>query len=567
MALPTNVGYGTVKGRFIDSTGIPIQGNVVFSPSPRRLLNKSAAPSPVTILPKPVVVRLDNKGSFTRAMVATDDPDNNPSLWTYMVTFQFENAILDSFSIEVYEGEVVDLTEVSPVSSSNGATIVQGPAGPSAYELAVANGFTGTPEEWLESLAGPEGPPGPAGGPQGPVGPAGATGPAGSAGRGVVSVTRVGGDGTAGTVDTYRVLFTDDSATEFQVRNGANGEQGPRGPAGGTGSTGAAGADGRAITSVARTSGTGAAGTLDTYTVLFSDGSTTTFQVRNGANGATGPAGPAGPAGPQGPGGAAGPPGAAGNPGAPGPPGADGAPGPAGVTGRGIVSVTRTNGDSAPGTYDEYTIAFTDNSTATFHVYNGDDGTDGATGATGVGVPTGGVAGYVLAKNSNSDHDTMWVEPPSADSGLLVVENDDGSIDVTATEDGAWTLVENSDGSVTIGLEGNAVSVGASRPPDISTTSSATPTPPGGRAQNVFSVTELAEGATVAAPSGTPVNWNSLLIRIKDDGTSRALGWDSIYRPIGSALPMTTTQGKTLYVGCRYNSLEERWDVLAVGEG
>lgn len=37
---------------------------------------------------------------------------------------------------------------------------VAGPAGASAYEIAVANGFTGTEQEWLASLVGPQGDPG-----------------------------------------------------------------------------------------------------------------------------------------------------------------------------------------------------------------------------------------------------------------------------------------------------------------------------------------------------------------------------------------------------------------------
>ena len=47
---------------------------------------------------------------------------------------------------------------------------------------------------------------------------------------------------------------------------------------------------GRGIKSIARTSGSSAAGTVDTYTITFTDGATSTFQVRNGANGAQGPA-------------------------------------------------------------------------------------------------------------------------------------------------------------------------------------------------------------------------------------------------------------------------------------
>lgn len=59
-----------------------------------------------------------------------------------------------------------------------------GPEGPSAYEVAVEEGFVGDVEAWLESLVGPAGPTGEAGpagatGPVGPDGPAGPTGPTG----------------------------------------------------------------------------------------------------------------------------------------------------------------------------------------------------------------------------------------------------------------------------------------------------------------------------------------------------------------------------------------------------
>lgn len=130
MALPGNVGHGTVTGRFIDSTGVPIEGSVTFTPSPKRLLNATAEPSPVTILPQPVTVTL-NDGTFTQSLVASDDPDNNPTGWTYGVKFNFKSVSAAGFDIEVPEGATVDLTTVSPVSSGNGTTIIAGRGVPS----------------------------------------------------------------------------------------------------------------------------------------------------------------------------------------------------------------------------------------------------------------------------------------------------------------------------------------------------------------------------------------------------------------------------------------------------
>lgn len=58
-----------------------------------------------------------------------------------------------------------------------------------------------------------------------------------------------------------------------------------RGEKGDPGEDGTDGADGRGIVSIIRTSGTGAAGTTDTYTITYSDSTTSTFQVYNGADG------------------------------------------------------------------------------------------------------------------------------------------------------------------------------------------------------------------------------------------------------------------------------------------
>lgn len=46
--------------------------------------------------------------------------------------------------------------------------------------------------------------------------------------------------------------------------------------------------DGRGIVSIVRTSGTGAAGTTDTYTITYTDGTTSAFTVYNGADGTAG---------------------------------------------------------------------------------------------------------------------------------------------------------------------------------------------------------------------------------------------------------------------------------------
>lgn len=95
----------------------------------------------------------------------------------------------------------------------------------------------------------------------------------GAAGRGITSVTRTTGTGIPGQTDTYTITYTDATTSTFSVYNGADG------------AVGLTGAVGNGIATVVRTTGTGAPGTTDTYTITFTDATTSTFSVYNGADG------------------------------------------------------------------------------------------------------------------------------------------------------------------------------------------------------------------------------------------------------------------------------------------
>jgi hypothetical protein len=99
-------------------------------------------------------------------------------------------------------------------------------------------------------------------------------------------------------------------------------------------------------------------------------------------------------------------------------------------------------------------------------------------------------------------------------------------------------------------------------------TSSSTITPPSDTVDQ-YSVTALAVPATIAIPSGTAVAGQKLTLRLKDDGTARALTWTTSaggYRVIGSTLPTTTVVSKVVYIGCIYNATESFWDVVSVAQ-
>lgn len=78
--------------------------------------------------------------------------------------------------------------------------------------------------------------------------------------------------------------------------------------------------------------------------------------------------------------------------------------------------------------------------------------------------------------------------------------------------------------------------------------------------------TALSQATTIANPSGSPVNGEKLIIRLKDNGTARALTWGNQYRIVGVTLPTTTVLSKYTYVGCIYNSTDTKWDVVAVSQ-
>ncbi|RJO64878.1 MAG: hypothetical protein C4523_17750 [Myxococcales bacterium] len=85
-------------------------------------------------------------------------------------------------------------------------------------------------------------------------------------------------------------------------------------------------------------------------------------------------------------------------------------------------------------------------------------------------------------------------------------------------------------------------------------------------ANDVVSVSALAEAATIAAPSGTAEDGHKLVIRIKDNGTARALTWNAAYvlAISGVALPVATTAGKWHHVNCIYNATASEWQVVAI---
>ena len=83
---------------------------------------------------------------------------------------------------------------------------------------------------------------------------------------------------------------------------------------------------------------------------------------------------------------------------------------------------------------------------------------------------------------------------------------------------------------------------------------------------DLVKVTAQAVALAIANPTGTAVPGLGMAIRIKDNGTARAVSFGTQYRALGVTLPTTTVAGKTLYLGLIYNADDTKWDVVAVAQ-
>ena len=100
-------------------------------------------------------------------------------------------------------------------------------------------------------------------GPQGIQGIQGEKGDTGDDGEDGRGIASILKTGTSGLVDTYTISYTDLTTSTYDVTNGEDGT------------------DGRSIVSILKT---GTSGLVDTYTITYSDSTTSTFEITNGAS-------------------------------------------------------------------------------------------------------------------------------------------------------------------------------------------------------------------------------------------------------------------------------------------
>lgn len=150
------------------------------------------------------------------------------------------------------------------------------------------------------------------------------------------------------------------------------------------------------------------------------------------------------------------------------------------------------------------------------------------------------------------------------------VENIGGKFESTAVGAGTAYGLQVTDGTQAVGKYLKSITSDGKTnwsyiTPTVQTvTSSATVTPVS--TNDLVTITAQATGLTLANPTGTFAEGQSLMIRIKDNGTAQTIAFGTNYRAIGITLPTTTVINKTLYLGIIYNSTDGKWDVLGLNQ-
>lgn len=209
---PTVTLTGTLPGAAV---GTPFAGRVVLTPS-AVLIDADRN----VIYAGGGRVDLDEDGAFTVELLPNNADGIEPDGWKWEVDVQPLRGRRITFWADIHGagGATIHLADLVPIPAPGGGPGPR-PAGESAYQVAVDEGFDGTVTEWLTSLIGPAG----SDGADGQDGATGAQGPQGT-------------QGVAGST----------GSTGPKGDQGDDGPEGPQGDAGPTGATGAKGDTGNA---------------------------------------------------------------------------------------------------------------------------------------------------------------------------------------------------------------------------------------------------------------------------------------------------------------------------------
>jgi hypothetical protein len=182
------------------------------------------------------------------------------------------------------------------------------------------------------------------------------------------------------------------------------------------------------------------------------------------------------------------------------------------------------------------------------------------------------------ALNVNAAGATMNNDTDISFNGWVISENDMVSNTITKvptqqsvkayTDTGVASLLTNNQTFTGINTFSQAILATKGVKPRIGTDTSTSSLTVDASLFDQYNITALALGLSINAPTN-PTDGQRLVIRFKDDATTRSLNWfiaTGGFRALGTTLPTNTTASKTIYVGCIYNLDDNIWDVVAVSE-
>lgn len=159
---------------------------------------------------------------------------------------------------------------------------------------------------------------------------------------------------------------------------------------------------------------------------------------------------------------------------------------------------------------------------------------------------------------------TVVVEEGStlADALYVCTVNSGGTLGVTAVTWSQLGLTVIPDGSITPAKLDRTYQEVNPRVQTVASAATVTPT----NLNDIVTITAQAVALAIANPSGSMVEGQALTIRIKDNGTARAISWGTNYRALGASLPTTTVISKQMYVYLIWNATDTKFDVTGVSQ-
>jgi hypothetical protein len=184
----------------------------------------------------------------------------------------------------------------------------------------------------------------------------------------------------------------------------------------------------------------------------------------------------------------------------------------------------------------------------------------GAVTASGLTMATSVILGRVTASTGAIEELTLGTTLGFSGSTINVLSVPNA---VTFDNSGSGAASGSTfNGSAARGISYNTIGAQPAVP-NVQSSASGALTPVGDT-NDICIRTAQAATLTINAPTGSPTQGRGMVIRVKDNGTSRTLSWNAIYRSIGATLPTATTVNKTTYIGLIYNSTDTKWDCVSV---